>query len=69
MAREGLQAAQKSLSLFEKRYADATATSFELLDAEQSYLQARLNYIQAVLDMRLAGAEMEKITGKPYEYK
>ncbi len=67
MAKEGLQDAQKSLLLFEKRYRGSTATSLELLDAEQSYLQARLNYLQAVLDMRLAKAEIERITGKPYE--
>jgi len=64
IADEGLKFAQGSLELFEKRYKDATATSAELLDAEQSYLQARLNYSQAILDMRLAKAEMERITGK-----
>jgi outer membrane protein TolC len=64
IAKEGLQYAQKSLSLFEKRYKDATATSIELLDAGQAYLQARLNYIQAELDIRLAKAEIERITGR-----
>ena len=64
IAKEGLQYAQKSLSLFEKRYKDATATSIELLDAGQAYLQARLNYIQAELDIRLAKAEIERITGQ-----
>jgi len=64
IAKEGLQYAQKSLSLFEKRYKDATAASIELLDAGQAYLQARLNYIQAELDIRLAKAEIERITGQ-----
>ena len=64
IAKEGLQYAQKSLSLFEKRYKDATAASIELLDAGQAYLQARLNYIQAELDIRLAKAEIERITGR-----
>ncbi|OGS43378.1 MAG: hypothetical protein A2539_07710 [Elusimicrobia bacterium RIFOXYD2_FULL_34_15] len=62
--------AKKSLEMFESRYRDASATSIEMLDAQQSYLKARTRYIQSLLELRLAHAEIEKLSGRIYnEFK
>ena len=62
--------AKRSLEMFESRYRDASVTSIEMLDAQQSYLKARTRYIQSILELRLAHAEIEKLSGRIYnEFK
>jgi len=69
IAKVSLEQARKSLNLFEGRYRDTLATTVELLDAQKVFSQAQVNYAASILDMRLAKAEIEKISGKGYDAK
>ena len=61
LARTNVDMAEKSLRLYEERYRDGVASNLEWLDAQQAWVGARLNYLQAQTDGRLAAVEMEKI--------
>ncbi|MDD5259493.1 MAG: TolC family protein [bacterium] len=69
LAKTSFEQAKRSLDLFESRYRDALVTSFELLDAQKAFAQSQVNYASAMLDIRLAKAEIEKIAGRGYDLK
>jgi len=64
IAKTSYDQAKRSLDLFESRYQGALVTSVELLDAQRAFALAQVRYFLSILDMRLAKAEIEKISGQ-----
>jgi outer membrane protein len=69
LARKNLEKARKSLNIFEARYKDTLVTSLDLLDAQKAFSLAQVRYALSILEMRLAKAEIEKISGRGYDIK
>lgn len=69
IASENLELARRSLKMFKKRYENTTATSQELLEAQKALIETETDYASALLDLRIAAAEIEKITGVYFENK
>ena len=69
IARKSLEKARESLNIFEARYRDTLVTSLDLLDAQKAFSLAQVRYALSVLEMRLAKAEIEKISGRGYDIK
>ncbi|MBN2190987.1 MAG: TolC family protein [Candidatus Aureabacteria bacterium] len=69
IASGNLELARRSLKLFEKRYHNTTATSIELLDSQKAFSETQAAYATALLEMRIASAEIGKITGGYFENK
>lgn len=64
LSKVNLSKAEKSLKLYQQRYASYTVNSRELLDAEQAALQAKINCLSALLDHNLARIELQRLRGE-----
>lgn len=69
IAQSNCEQSKKSLEMFSNRYKDSLVTSIELLDAQKAFSQAQVNCASTKLDMRLAKARIEQITGRGYDNK
>ncbi|GBR76123.1 putative outer membrane efflux protein [Candidatus Termititenax persephonae] len=56
--------AEKSLSLYQERGQSYTANSKQLLDAEQTALQARISQLDSILDYNLHAIELKRLLGE-----
>ncbi|GBR73911.1 putative outer membrane efflux protein [Candidatus Termititenax aidoneus] len=56
--------AEKSLSLYQERGQSYTANSKQLLDAEQTALQARISQLDSALDYNLNAVELKRLLGE-----
>lgn len=59
--------ATENLELARGRYEAGVGSPVEVTDAETSYLNAHVAYIQALIDYRISIAALEKAMGKGYE--
>lgn len=59
--------ATENLELARGRYEAGVGNPIEVTDAETSYVNARVAYIQALIDYRISIAAIEKAMGKGYE--
>lgn len=59
--------ATENLELARGRYEAGVGSPIEVTDAEASYVNARVAYIQALIDYRISIAAIEKAMGKGYE--
>lgn len=64
LSKANLSKAEKSLRLYQQRYASYTVNSRDLLDAEQAALQAKINCLSALLDYNLARIELRRLRGE-----
>ncbi len=64
-----LKNAKKSLELMRIRHRRATVSNLELLEAQRVYARAEADYAGVVLELRLAAAEMDYLTGIIYDHK
>jgi outer membrane protein TolC len=56
--------AEKSLSLYQERGQSYTANSKQLLDAEQTALQAKISQLDSALDYNLKAVELKRLLGE-----
>lgn len=64
VAEQGLEAARENHRVAEDRYREGVIPSSELLDASVALLQAGLDRTQALADVRLAAAELDRAVGR-----
>ncbi|PJB29017.1 transporter, partial [Candidatus Desantisbacteria bacterium CG_4_9_14_3_um_filter_50_7] len=55
--------AQRAQELAEARYKEGLATNADVTDAQQAFLQARVNMLQALYNYTVAQAKWEKAVG------
>ncbi len=70
-AQEVIESTQKAQELADENYSVATtrysagaATNLEVIDAEVSLTQARLNHLQSQFDIKIAQAKLNKVVGQ-----
>jgi outer membrane protein TolC len=61
---KAVKATEENYQVSTSRYASGAGTNLELLDAQVSLTQARINYLQSQFDLELAKARINKIVGK-----
>ncbi len=59
-----IQQAEENLRTFREKYEVQLATSTDIIDAENSLLQAKTNYTSALIDYKLARITLEKSLGR-----
>ena len=64
-----LKRATEQHRLAQGRYKAGAGDAIELKDAQTSFQNARLEYLNKILQYNLASVELEKITGKKLEEK
>lgn len=55
--------AEKQLRLATLRYQRGLASNFDIIDAENSFLQARNNYVSLVADYHVSQMQLKRVTG------
>jgi outer membrane protein TolC len=60
-----IEQAEENYRSTQDKYSQQLATSTDLIDAENSLLQAKTNYMNAMIDYVLGKARLEKSVGKP----
>jgi outer membrane protein len=69
VSREAIDQAEENYRSTQDKYKEQMATSTDLIDAENSVLQARTNYSNALIDYQLGKVKLEKSAGRPiYKY-
>ncbi len=64
VAEKGVTHAEENYRVTNKRFKEGLAQNSDLLDAEVALLQAKTNSTQALVDVELAGARLQKAIGK-----
>ena len=59
-----IEQAEENLRTFQEKYDVQLATSTDIIDAENSLLQAKTNYTNALIDYKLAKVRLEKSLGR-----
>jgi outer membrane protein TolC len=59
-----IEQADENLRTFQEKYNVQLATSTDIIDAENSLLQAKTNYTNALIDYKLAKVRLEKSLGR-----
>lgn len=59
-----IEQAEENLRTFQEKYDVQLATSTDIIDAENSVLQAKTNYTNALIDYKLAKVRLEKSLGR-----
>ena len=62
VAEKGVAQAEENYRITNEKYKSGLVLNSDVLDAEVSLLQAKWNYIQALVDHELAGARLQKAT-------
>jgi outer membrane protein len=65
-SKKALEAARENFRLSQGRYQVGVGSIIEVTDAQVSYSQADLTFVQALYDYRTAEARLDKAIGKPY---
>lgn len=63
-AKKAQDAAEENVKVSASRFASGAGTNVEVLDAQASLTQARINYLQALYDVEIAKAKINKVVGK-----
>ncbi len=63
-ANDNVNQAEENYRITEQQYKNGLTLNSELLDAEVALLQAKTNYVQSLVDYKLAVAQLEKSVGK-----
>jgi outer membrane protein len=63
VAKKGVTQAEENYRITDEKFKSGLALNSDLLDAEVALLQARWNYIQALVDHELADAKLQKAIG------
>jgi len=66
---KSVEQAKESLRIVEGSYELGTGISRDVIDAQVALTQAQTNYLQALIDVQLAKADLERIVGKNEEAK
>ena len=61
---KAIEQADENLRTFNDKYEVQLATSTDIIDAENSLLQAKTNYTNALIDYKLANVKLEKSVGR-----
>lgn len=64
VAQKGVSQGEENYRITDEKFKSGLALNSDLLDAEVALLQAKWNYIQAVVDRQLAEARLQKATGE-----
>ncbi len=59
-----IEQAEENLRTFQEKYNVQLATSTDIIDAENSVLQAKTNYTNALIDYKMAKVKLEKSIGR-----
>jgi outer membrane protein TolC len=59
-----IEQADENLRTFQEKYNVQLATSTDIIDAENSLLQAKTNYTNALIDYKMAKVRLEKSIGR-----
>ncbi len=63
VTKQGVSQAEENYRVTDEKFKQGLTLNSELLDAEAALMQAKTNYAQAVVDYKLAQAQLEKATG------
>lgn len=63
-AKKAVDSAQEGYKLSNLRYDSGVGTNLEILDAQVALTQAKTNYLQALFDVEIAKAKINKVVGK-----
>jgi TolC family type I secretion outer membrane protein len=63
-AKKAVDSAEESRKVSSLRYSSGAGTNLEVLDAQVSLTQARINYLQALFNLEIAKAKINKVVGK-----
>jgi len=66
VAIEQVESAREDLKLSQEKYNVGSGTILELLDAQVALQRARSNYVQALTQVRIAEASLERVRGRTY---
>ncbi|MFA6549403.1 MAG: TolC family protein [Candidatus Margulisiibacteriota bacterium] len=64
LAKKTVESAQESYKVSSQRFLAGAGTNLEVLDAQVSFTQAKVNYLQALFDVEIARAKVDKVVGK-----
>jgi len=64
VTQKAIEQADENLRTFKDKYEVQLATSTDIIDAENSLLQAKTNYTNALIDYKLAKVRLEKSVGR-----
>jgi len=64
VTQKAIEQADENLRTFKDKYEVQLATSTDIIDAENSLLQAKTNYTNALIDYKLAKVKLEKSVGR-----
>ena len=59
-----IEQAEENLRTFQEKYNVQLATSTDIIDAENSLLQAKTNYTSCLIDYKMAKVKLEKSIGR-----
>lgn len=62
--KKAVDSAEENHKVSSLRYNSGAGTNLEVLDAQVALTQARINYLQALFDVEIAKARINKVTGK-----
>ncbi len=68
VAEKGVSQAEENYRITNEKYQSGLVLNSDVLDAEVSLLQAKFNYIQALVDHELANARLQKVTAMDLNY-
>ncbi|MFH1390506.1 MAG: TolC family protein [Candidatus Margulisiibacteriota bacterium] len=63
-AKKAVASAEENQKVMTSRFASGAGTNIEVLDAQVSLTQARINYLQSLFDLETAKAKLNKVIGK-----
>lgn len=66
VAIDQVESAREDLKLSQEKYNVGSGTILELLDAQVALQRARSNYVQALTQVRIAEASLERVRGRTY---
>ena len=66
VAQEQVGSAEEDLKLSQEKYNVGSGTILELIDAQVALVRARSNYVQALTQVRVAEAALERVRGRTY---
>ena len=63
-AKKAVESAEENHKVSSLRFSSGVGTNLEVLDAQVSLTQARVNYLQSLFDVEIAKAKLNKVIGK-----
>ena len=69
VAEKGVAQAEENYRITNQKFQSGLALNSELLDAEVAFLQSKFNFVQAIVDYKLAEARLQKAVGSEYSLK